>query len=105
MEKKFFEQIGQEIEELNLDDMEQVTGGKKRPFIRSLGKNVNVRKGPGTEYPMVAQLGYLDEVPVISRKIVRDGKGRYWAKIRTGVSQSKYVEGWVCSANAEGCWN
>ena len=35
--------------ELNLDDLEQVSGGKKRPFVRSLGKNVNVRKGPGTE--------------------------------------------------------
>ena len=47
----------QGIEELNLEDMEQVAGGKKRPFIRSLGKDVNVRKGPGTEYPVVAQLG------------------------------------------------
>ena len=56
--KNFFEQ---DIEELNLDDMEQVSGGKKRPFVRSLGKNVNVRKGPGTEYPVVAQLGYLDD--------------------------------------------
>ena len=105
MENNFFEQIAQGVEELNLDEMEQVSGGKKRPFIRSLGKNVNVRKGPGKEYPVVAQLGYLDEVPLISRKIVRDGKGRYWAKIRTGISQNKTVEGWVCSAHAEGCWN
>lgn len=102
MENNFFEQG---IEELNLDDMEQVTGGKKRPFVRSLGKNVNVRKGPGTEYPVVAQLGYLDEVAVVSKKIVRDEKGYYWAKVTVGVSQSKFVEGWVCSKYAEACWN
>lgn len=99
--KNFFEQ---DIEELDLDDMEQVSGGKKRPFVRSLGKNVNVRKGPGTEYPVVAQLGYLDEVAVVSRKIVKDGK-YYWAKVTVGVSLSEFVEGWVCSKYAEGCWN
>lgn len=97
----FFER---NIEELNLDELEQVTGGKKRPFVRSLGKNVNVRMGPGTEYPVVAQLGYLDEVAVVSRKIVKNGK-YYWAKVTVGVSQSKFVEGWVCSKHCEGCWN
>ena len=90
--------------ELDLDQMEQATGGKKRPFVRSLAKNVNVRKGPGTEYPVVAQLGYLDEVAVVSRKIVKDGK-YYWAKVVVGISQNKFVEGWVCSKYAEGCWN
>ena len=79
--ENFFEN---DITELSLDDMEQVSGGKKRPFVRSLGKNVNVRKGPGTEYAVVAKLGYRDEVAVISRKIVK---------------------GWVCSKYAEGCWN
>ena len=100
----FFEQLEQGIEELNLDDMEQVTGGKKRPFVRSLGRNVNVRKGPGTEYEVVAQLGYLDEVAVVSRKIVKNGN-YYWAKVTVGVSQSKNVEGWVSSKYCEGCWN
>jgi len=100
--RNFFEH---NIEELDLDDMEQVTGGKKKPYVRSLGKNVNVRKGPGTEYPVVAQLGYLDEVPVISSKIVRDKHGYFWAKITTGISQNEWVEGWVCSKYAEGCWN
>ena len=90
--------------ELNLDEMEQIAGGKKRPFVRALAKNVNVRKGPGTEYPVVAQLGYLDEVAVVSRKIVKDGK-YYWAKVIVGISQNEYVEGWVCSRHAEGCWN
>ena len=103
MENNFFEQL-ERIEELNLDEMEQVSGGKKRPFVRSLGKNVNVRKGPGTEYPVVAQLGYLDEVAVISKKIVKDGK-HYWAKVIVGVSQNKYVEGWVSNKYCEGCWN
>ncbi len=99
--ENFFEN---DITELSLDDMEQVSGGKKRPFVRSLGKNVNVRKGPGTEYPVVAQLGYLDEVAVVSSKIVKDGK-YYWAKVTVSVSQSKSVQGWVCSKYAEGCWN
>ena len=101
-DRDFFEQG---VEELSLDDMDQVTGGKKRPFVRSLGKNVNIRKGPGTEYPVVTQLGYLDEVPVISPKIVRDGHGYYWAKVKVSVSQTKGVEGWVCSKYATGCWN
>ena len=102
MEKNFFEQG---MEELNLDDMEQVSGGKKRPFVRALGKNVNVRKGPGTEYAVVAKLGYRDEVAVISRKIVKDEKGYFWAKVIVPISQTKNVEGWVCSKYAEGCWN
>ena len=33
------------VKELNLDEMELVTGGKKRPFVRSLAKDVNVRLG------------------------------------------------------------
>lgn len=97
----FFEQ---NIEELNLNELERVTGGKKRPFVRSLGKNVNVRMGPGTEYPVVAQLGYLDEVAVVSRKIVKDGK-YYWAKVTVSTSQSNSVQGWVCSKHCEGCWH
>ena len=92
------------VKELNLDEMELVTGGKKRPFVRSLAKDVNVRLGPGTEYPVVAQLGYLDEVAVVSRKIVKNGN-YYWAKVTVGVSQSKNVEGWVSSKYCEGCWN
>ena len=102
MDNNFFE-LG--IEELNPDDLEQVTGGKKRPFVRAMAKGVNVRKGPGTEYPAVAQLGYLDEVVVVSHKIVKDSKGYYWAKVKVGVSQSKFVEGWVCSKHCKGCWN
>ena len=93
------------VQELGLDELEQVVGGRKRLFIRALGKNVNVRKGPGTEYPVVAQLGYLDEVPVIGKRAVRDSQGHYWARITTGLSQNKRVEGWVSSQYAEACWN
>lgn len=100
-DNKLFEQ---ELEELDLEALEQVTGGKKRPFVRSLGKDVNVRMGPGTEYPVIAQLGYLDEVAVVSKKIVKDGK-YYWAKVKVSVGQSNYVDGWVCSKHCEGCWN
>ena len=102
----FFEQGIEELEmdELGLDELEQVTGGKKRPFVKATGNNVNVRKGPGTEYGVVAQLGNHDEVAVISKKIVRDGKCYYWAKVKVAVSQSKYVEGWVCSKYAKGVW-
>ena len=92
------------VRELDVDELELVTGGKKRPFVRSLGKNVNVRKGPGTEYAVVAQLGYLDEVAVISKKIVKNGK-YYWAKVTVAVGQSGHVEGWVSSKYCEGCWN
>lgn len=97
----FFEH---DVEELNLEELETVTGGKKRPFVRSLGKDVNVRMGPGTEYPVIAQLGYLDEVAVVSKKLVKDGK-YYWAKVRVAVSQSNHVDGWVCSKHCEGCWH
>ena len=83
----------------------QKGGGKKRPFVRSLAKNVNVRKGPGKEFGVVAQLGYLDEVAVTSKKIVRDENGYFWCKVIVGVSQNKFVEGWVCSKHCEGCWN
>ena len=82
--RNFFEELEQSVEELSLDDMEQVTGGKKRPFVKATGNNVNVRKGPGTEYGVVAQLGNHDEV---------------------AVSQSKYAEGWVCSKYAKGVWH
>ena len=45
-----------------------------------------------------------NEVAVISKKIVKNGK-YYWAKVTVGVSQSMNVEGWVCSKYCEGCWN
>lgn len=102
MDNNFFDQ---HMEELNLDDLEQVTGGKKRPFVKAMARNVNVRKGPGTEYPVLTQLGYLDEVAVVSHKIVKDKNGYYWAKVTVGVSQSRYVNGWVCSKYCKGCWN
>ncbi len=97
----FFEQ---DVMELDLDELEQVTGGKKRPFVRSLGKDVNVRSGPGKEYPVIAQLGYLDEVAVSSRKLVKDEK-YYWAKVKVAVNQKQYAEGWVCSRYCTGCWH
>ena len=93
------------VKELDLDELELVSGGKKRPFVHSLARHVNVRSGPGTEYPVVAQLGYLDEVAVTSKKIVRDENGYFWCKVIVGVSQNKFVEGWVCSKHCEGCWN
>lgn len=105
MENYFVERLEQRAEELRLDDLEQVVGGKRRPFVKAMAKNVNVRMGPGTDYPVVAQLGYLDEVAVISHRIVKDGKGRYWAKVTVGVSQNRFVDGWVCSRHCKGCWN
>lgn len=105
MENNFFEQLASGTGELSLDELELVAGGKRRPFVKAMAKNVNVRQGPGTEYPVVAQLGYLDEVAVVSHRIVRDSKGHYWAKVTVGVSQNKFVDGWVCSKHCKGCWN
>ena len=105
LKDSIYKSVESNFEELSLNDMEQVTGGKKRPFVRSLAKNVNVRKGPGKEFDVVAQLGYLDEVAVVSKKIVRDENGYFWCKVIVGVSQNKFVEGWVCSKHCEGCWN
>ena len=39
-----------------------------------------------------------------SKEIVKNGK-YYWAKVTVAVSQSRNVEGWVCSKYCEGCWN
>ena len=93
-----------EFIELDLDALEQVSGGKKTPYVRSLGKNVNVRSGPGKEYPVVAQLNYLDEVPA-SGETCRDKHGTLWARVRTLTSQNKRVTGWVSREFAEPCYN
>ena len=93
-----------EFFELSEDQLEQVTGGKKRPFVRATGKNVNVRSGPGTNYPVVARLGYLDQVPA-SGEVRKDKHGTWWAKVAVAVSQDKYVTGWVSRKYAEPCWN
>ena len=93
-----------EIVELNDEQLEQVTGGRRKPFVRATGNSVNVRSGPGTDYPVVARLGYLDMVPATG-EVRKDKHGTWWAKVTTPVNQNTYVTGWVCRKYAEPCWH
>lgn len=90
--------------ELDLEQMEQVSGGKKHPYVRSTGKKVSVHSKPSSDSPIVAYLGYLDEVPA-SGEVFRDKHGVYWARIRCDVNQGRQVTGWVSRKHAEPCWN
>ena len=102
MENNEFMELG--MEEMNLDEMEEVTGGKKRMFVRALDKGVAVRSGPGSNYSVIARLGYGDEVLVVGKKIYKDKNGLRWAKVTVGVSQKKFVEGWVSSKHCDAVW-
>ena len=84
-----------EMQELNLEELEDVSGGKSAgQKIKATG-DLNVRKGPGLGYDIMgsikkgAKLEFLGEVK-------KDSRGVYWGKVvyknKTGWVSSKYAK-------------
>ena len=77
--------------ELDIDALEDVTGGKG-DFVKTTG-NVHVRKGPGLEY---AEMGTLEKGTLISYlgASKKDERGVKWYKVnfngKVGWVSSKY---------------
>lgn len=81
--------------ELELDNLEGVTGGKgSANFVKTTG-NVHVRKGPGLDY---AEMGTVEKGAVISYlgEARKDERGVKWYKVnyngKVGWISSKYAK-------------
>ncbi|MBQ8109599.1 MAG: SH3 domain-containing protein [Clostridia bacterium] len=79
--------------ELNLEDLEQVSGGKNEA-IKATG-DVNVRKGPGLGYDTIGVVKKGETVPFLG-EVQKDSRGVYWGKVsykgKTGWVSSKYAK-------------
>lgn len=63
---------------------------KRRPLVKAMAKNVNVRMDPGADYPVAAQPGYPDDVAVICHRTVKDGPGKGHRE-----REPEQVRGWL----------
>ena len=72
-----------EMNKLNAEALEQVTGGKLRMVNNDTVSYANVRTGPGTKYSKAYTLKngtYVDTV----RKVFSEEDGYYWTQIDDG---------------------
>ena len=89
------ENIENKIDELNLNDMESVAGGKSSGSTIKTTGNVNVRKGPGLDY---ASIGSVPSGTKLSwtGATATDERGVKWYKVshngKTGWVSSKYAK-------------
>lgn len=81
------EEIHENIVELEDAELEQVSGGKDILKVRR--GEVNIRSGPGKEYPIIAIMIRGDELLNLYEK-KKDTHGKTWMKVRA-VDQN----GWV----------
>ena len=84
-----------EMQELNLEDLENVSGGKSAgQKIKATG-DVNVRKGPGLGYSTLGSIKKGSTLEFLG-EIKKDDRGVYWGKVRfngaTGWVSSKYAK-------------
>jgi uncharacterized protein YgiM (DUF1202 family) len=82
------------MQELNLDEMAEVSGGSSDQKIKATGE-LNVRTGPGLNYDVVGSIstGKTLEFVGMSKK---DSRGVYWYKV---IYKGK--ERWVSSKYAK----
>jgi len=85
--------MNNEINELNLEELEEVSGGKSAgQKIKATG-NVRVRKGPGLDY---AEMGIIDKGDTLTflGEARYDNRGVAWYKVsytkKTGWVSSRY---------------
>lgn len=89
------EEMNLNAEELNLDVLEEVTGGKDAgQKIKATG-NVNVRKGPGLGYDTMGTVSAGDKLTFLGFA-KKDDRGVAWYKVsfkgKTGWISSKYAK-------------
>lgn len=81
------------IQELNLEDLEQVSGGSGSSQKLKATGDVHVRKGPGLDYAEIGIIYKGDTVPFLG-EVKKDDRGVYWGKVtfkgKTGWVSSRY---------------
>ena len=83
------------INELNLEELEEVSGGKSaNQKIKATG-DLNVRKGPGLGYAILGAIKKGSTLEFLG-EIKKDSRGVYWGKVNykgsTGWVSSKYAK-------------
>jgi len=84
-----------EMQELNMEDLESVTGGKdNKQQIQATG-DVNIRKGPSKDYAIIGSITKGTKLPFLG-EVKKDSRGVYWGKVTY-----KGTTGWVSSKYAK----
>lgn len=78
-EEKDLSLDGMESIELTDDELEEVSGGKKRIYVKV--REANIRSGPGTEYPCIWGMGKGDELIYLGEK-AKDRHGKTWVMVK-----------------------
>ena len=81
---------GMESVELSIDDLEEVSGGKKTSIYVRV-KVANIRSGPGKDYPEVWAMGKGDELIYLG-EYRKDKHGKNWLKVK-----AVNTTGWIRS--------
>ena len=74
-----------EMNKINDEALENVTGGKRRVVYGDRTTKVNVRTGPGTNYRICGSQYDGDVVNTVGRKVYNDDDGFYWSELEDGV--------------------
>lgn len=80
------------VDVVNLLEMEDLTSKNIRMTVVTKSSNLNIRKGPGTEYEIVGKAAHVSQVQLI-KKMYND-----WYYVRTddgteGFSSADYLQG------------
>ncbi len=83
------------IQELDLEEMEAVSGGKSsKEQIKATG-DLNVRTGPGLGYGILGSIKKGEKLP-FKGEVKKDSRGVYWGRV-----EYKGQPGWVSSKYAK----
>ena len=81
------------FEELNLEDLDQVSGGKSTAQKLKATGDAYVRTGPGLSYDTIGVL-YKGKTVDFTGEVKKDSRGVYWGKVKfsgkTGWVSSRY---------------
>ena len=76
------------MNEMGMNELEQVTGGRKT--VEATRDEANIRKGPGTSYAIIGKTVHGKTAAYLGEKVTRHG--RTWLKVRHNGQV-----GWICS--------
>lgn len=83
------------FQELDLEALEAVSGGKSsKERIKATG-DLNVRTGPGLGYAVIGSIKKGDKLP-FKGEVKKDSRGVYWGRV-----EFKGQPGWVSSKYAK----
>ena len=86
-----------DFEELSLDMMEQVTGGKARITNTGTADNAAVRNAPGNG-KIIASLPNGTRVDTIGSPVYDSATDRNWIQVRFTTSRGNEKVGWIAAS-------